>query len=54
MELDGRPASDEALMAWLEGGAGELVVSYRGKRVPVQRIAGTDLPERFSYTQVPS
>jgi hypothetical protein len=54
MELDGRPASDEALMAWLEGGAGELVVSYRGKRVPVQRIAGADLPERFSYTQVPS
>jgi hypothetical protein len=54
MELDGRPASDEALMAWLEGGAGELVVSYRGKRVPVQRIAGTDLPERFGYTQAPS
>jgi hypothetical protein len=54
MELDGRPASDEALMAWLEGGAGELVVSYRDKRVPVQRIAGTDLPERFGYTQAPS
>jgi hypothetical protein len=54
MELDGRPASDEALMAWLEGGAGELVVSYRGKRVPVQRIAGADLPERFGYTQAPS
>jgi hypothetical protein len=54
MELDGRQASDEALMAWLEGGAGELVVSYRGKRVPVQRIAGTDLPERFGYTQAPS
>jgi hypothetical protein len=41
-------------MAWLEGGAGELVVSYRGQRVAVQRIASADLPARFGYVQAPA
>jgi hypothetical protein len=54
MELDGKPVPDETLMAWLEGGAGELVVSYRGQRVAVQRIASADLPARFGYVQAPA
>jgi hypothetical protein len=53
MELDGRPLRDEELMAWLEGGTGELVMHYRGKRVTVERIASADLPQRFGYVRVP-
>jgi hypothetical protein len=54
MELDGGPVSDEALMAWLDGGAGELVVNYRGQRVPVQRIGSAELSKRFGYIQTPT
>jgi hypothetical protein len=54
MELDGGPVSDEALMAWLDGGAGALVINYGGKRVPVQRIKSAELPKRFGYIQTPT
>jgi hypothetical protein len=53
MELDGAPASDEALLRWVEGGAGELAVRYREQRVPVERIAGDELPKRFGYVRTP-
>jgi len=53
LELDGTPASDDALMAWLEGGAGDLVLRWRGQRIGVQRIMRADLPERFGYVRTP-
>jgi hypothetical protein len=53
MELDGAPASDEALMRWLEGGSGELTLRYRDQAVPVERIAAADLPTRFGYIPRP-
>jgi len=54
LELDGKPAADEALLAWLAGGAGNLVLRYRGQEVPVERIAGSELTQRFGYVQVPA
>jgi hypothetical protein len=53
LELDGEPASDDALMAWLEGGAGELVLRWRGQQLAVERIARADLPARFGYVRIP-
>jgi hypothetical protein len=54
MELDGAPASDEALMAWLDGASGKLTLRYRGAPVAVNRIARADIPARFGFTRVPA
>jgi len=54
MELEGRPASPEALMAWLEDGAGALALRVDGRRIPVERIAADSLPRRFGYLQNPA
>jgi len=54
MEIDGAPASDEALMAWLEGGSASLVLRWRGAAVPVQHLARAAVPARFGFTRTPS
>jgi hypothetical protein len=54
LELDGGPATDETLMAWLEGGAGEMALDFQGRRIGVQRIAKPELPVRFGYVQAPA
>ena len=53
MEIAGAPASDEALMAWLDGGDGELVLRYREQRVPVEKIRRDDVPARFGFIRLP-
>ncbi|MFC0251476.1 DUF2946 family protein [Massilia consociata] len=53
MELDGRPASIEAIMAWLEDDAAELVLPVAERRVRVERLATEALPRRFGYVQLP-
>jgi len=53
LELDGKPAGDEALLAWLDGGAGTLVLHYRGAQVPVERIERDALPQRFGFVPTP-
>jgi hypothetical protein len=53
MTLDGRPVADEALMAWLEGGAGRLALRWQGREVDVERLAADDLPQRFGFVQRP-
>ncbi|THC42900.1 DUF2946 family protein [Massilia sp. Mn16-1_5] len=54
LELDGQPAGDEALLRWLEGGDGELVLRWRGQAVPAERIRGEDLPQRFGFVPAPA
>jgi hypothetical protein len=54
MEIGAAPASDEALMAWLDGGAGELVLRYQGQAVPVARIARAAVPAHFGFTRLPA
>ena len=53
MELDGRPASIEAIMAWLEDDSDELMLALGERRVRVERLAAEALPRRFGYVQTP-
>lgn len=52
-ELDGRPASVEAIMAWLEDDSAELALVLPGGRVRVERLAAEALQRRFGYVQAP-
>jgi hypothetical protein len=52
-ELDGHPAADEDVMAWLEGGAGELGLRWQDRRIAMGRIAGDDVPGRFGFVRRP-
>jgi hypothetical protein len=54
LELDGKPVSDEALMAWLERGEGALVLDWRVQRIPVERIVHQDVAQRFGFTRTPA
>ncbi|MDN4057716.1 DUF2946 family protein [Massilia sp. YIM B02769] len=54
LELDGKQASDDALLAWLESGAGALTLHYRGATVPVERIERDALPQRFGFVRTPA
>jgi hypothetical protein len=54
LKLDGKPVPDEALIAWLEGGPGGLMLGYGGRKVPVERVAGAELPGLFGYVRAPS
>jgi hypothetical protein len=53
MELDRAPVSDEALMNWLEGGAGSLVLRQASRQVDVTRIDSAALPQQFGYVKEP-
>lgn len=54
LELDGQAAGDEALLRWLDDGAGALTLRWRGKMVPVERIARASLAQRFGFVQKPT
>ncbi|UVW28375.1 DUF2946 family protein [Massilia sp. H6] len=53
MQLDGRPASIEAIMAWLEDDSEPLVLVLGEARVRVERLAAEAVPRRFGYVQTP-
>lgn len=54
LELDGATASDEAVMAWLEGGSGKLTLPWNGKSIEVERVSGDDVPQKFGFNRTPS
>ena len=54
LDLDGQPAGDEALLRWLDDGAGALTLRWRGGKVPVERIGRDTLPERFGFVREPA
>ena len=54
LEMNGAAASDEALMAWLENGQGELVLRYREQSISVEPIKRADVPERLHFTRLPA
>ncbi|MFC3459805.1 DUF2946 family protein [Massilia haematophila] len=54
LELDGKLAGDEALMAWIEGGNEAMTLRYRGAQVPVERIKREELPQRFGFVRTPA
>ena len=52
-ELDGRPAADEDVMAWLEGGAGGLALRWQDRRIAVGRLTADEVPARFGFVRRP-
>jgi hypothetical protein len=54
LELAGMPASDEALMDWLDGADGELVLHYRDQRVPVAPIQLDEVAAHFGFIRLPA
>jgi hypothetical protein len=52
-ELDGRPAADDDVMAWLEGGAGELALRWQDRRIAVGRLNADEMPDRFGFVRRP-
>lgn len=54
LELDSQPAGDEALLRWLDGGDGQLTLRWGEQAVPVERIAGGELPQRFGFVREPT
>jgi len=57
MTLDGQPVADalvdDALLAWLEHGAGQLALRWQGQEIAVEQLAANELPQRFGYVQRP-
>jgi hypothetical protein len=53
MEVDGRPVTDEGLLAWLEGGSGRLALRWQGREIAVDRLAANEAPQRFGFVQRP-
>lgn len=53
LQLDGAPLSDEALMAWMEGGPGQLSLQYRGQELAVERIAAARVAQQFGFERLP-
>jgi hypothetical protein len=52
-ELDGRPAADEDVMAWLEGGAGNLALRWQDRHIAVGRLKADEVPAHFGFVQRP-
>jgi hypothetical protein len=54
LSIDGVPASDEGLMAWLsEAAPSPMSIKLQGRELPVQRIASAELATRFGFVQQP-
>jgi hypothetical protein len=53
MALDGKPVEDEALMAWLDNGPGELALRWQDRRIAIERLRADDAPQRFGYVRRP-
>ena len=51
--LDGAAVSDEALMDWLDGGAGELRLQASANTVLVERLGDADLAQHFGFVREP-
>jgi hypothetical protein len=54
LELDGKPAADDELMAWVDGAPGQLVLRYQELLVPVERIARDSVPTHFHFQRAPT
>jgi hypothetical protein len=54
LELDGKPASDEGLMAWIDGADGSMVLRYKDQRIVVERIRGNEIAAHFGFVLQPA
>ena len=53
MKIDGQPASDEALLAWVEGGSGRLTLQNGSIEIAVERARRDELPQAFHFNRAP-
>ncbi|WP_256078020.1 DUF2946 family protein [Massilia sp. YIM B04103] len=56
LRLDGEPASDDALLAWLDAkhaGAGHLTLDIGERRLKVELLAHDDVPRRLGFVRLP-
>ena len=53
LHVDGQVASDDALLAWLENGQGNLMLLHDGKEIAVQPLAYASVPLTFDFQPVP-
>lgn len=54
LEIDGASVTDEALMAWLEGGEQAPSLRYKDGMVAVERITREAAPAYFGFVRLPS
>lgn len=53
MELDGEPVADEALMHWLDSGAGQLTLRWQARRIEIDRLTEAEAPRRSGFVRRP-
>jgi hypothetical protein len=53
LELDGAPAPPDALLRWLDGGAGALALCYHAQRVTVELVDDALVPARGGFVRRP-
>lgn len=54
LAIDGAPASDERLLAWLEESpAAPMTMRHQGRELPVERLDGAGLAQRFGFVAQP-
>ena len=51
--LDGKSASGDALLGWLDGAPGNMQLDYRGRTVPVERVVRDSIAQRFGFVRAP-
>ena len=54
LRLERAAVSDEQLMAWLDGAAGQLSLEYGDAAVNVERIDSAGVAQRFGFVRTPS
>jgi hypothetical protein len=53
LELDGKPASDDTLLGWLDDGKGDMALPHQGSRLTVERIDSASVPQHFGFIRQP-
>lgn len=54
LEWNGQPVAEEELLKWLSGSSkNELIYRHASRRIPVQRVDGSDLESRFGFVRLP-
>jgi hypothetical protein len=53
MTLDGSPVADEALLRWLDGGAGTLALAWQGRNISVEQLVAEAVAQRFGFVRRP-
>ena len=53
IELDGQPVKDEALLAWLGGADGRLLLRWQDSEIEIERLMADEAPRRFGFVRRP-